>query len=128
MMNRRFPMHFAPDQDAFERLSEAGFLTACLQHGPGISEDWADLSVLDAAELDTAYLDHLAAVAWIEDELRRTPHSPHLGAWVRHFEWGLLRYIRDVRFGWLHHRVYRALTELGERSVRGASPADVLGL
>ena len=128
MINLRFPTHFAPDQDAFERLSEAGFLTACLQHGSGISEDWTDLSGLDAAELDAAYLDHLAAVAWIEEEVQRSTHSPHLGAWTRHFEWGLLRYVRDVRFALLHPRVHRALTDLGERSVRGSSPAEVLGL
>ena len=128
MMNFRFPTHFAPDQDAFERLSEAGFLTACLQHGSGVSDDWTDLADVDAAALEAAYLDHLAAVAYIEEEVQRTPHSPHLGAWTRHFEWGLLRYLRDVRFALLHPRVDRALTALGEQSVRGASPADVLGL
>ena len=128
MINVRFPTHFAPDQDAFERLSEAGFLTACLQHGSSVSDDWTDLADVDAPALEAAYLDHLAAVAYIEEEVQRTPHSPHLGAWTRHFEWGLLRYLRDVRFALLHPRVDRALTALGEQSVRGASPADVLGL
>ena len=128
MINFRFPTHFAPDQDAFERLSEAGFLTACLQHDSGVSDDWTDLTDVEASALDAAYLDHLAAVAWIEEEVQRTTHSPHLGAWTRHFEWGLLRYLRDVRFALLHPRVHRALTALGEQSVRGASPADVLGL
>ena len=128
MMNLRFPTHFAPDQDAFERLSEAGFLSACLQHGSGVSDDWTDLTDVEPGALEAAYLDHLAAVAWIEEEVQRTTHSPHLGAWTRHFEWGLLRYLRDVRFALLHPRVDRALTALGEQSVRGASPADVLGL
>ena len=128
MINFRFPTQFAPDQDAFERLSEAGFLTACLQHGSGVSEDWTDLTDVEASALDAAYLDHLAAVAWIEEEVQRTTHSPHLGSWTRHFEWSLLRYIRDLRFALLHPRVHRALTDLGEQSVRGATPADVLGV
>ena len=128
MINVRLPTHFAPDQDAFERLSEAGFLTACLQHGSGVTDDWADLTDVEPGALEAAYLDYLAAVAWIEEEVQRTTHSPHLGAWTRHFEWGLLRYLRDVRFALLHPRVHRALTALGEQSVRGASPADVLGL
>ncbi|MBD40137.1 MAG: hypothetical protein CMB11_07145 [Euryarchaeota archaeon] len=128
MINHRFPTHFAPDQDAFERLSEAGFLTACLQHGSGVPDDWTDVRGLDADELDVAYLDHLAAVGWVEEELQRSTHSPYLGRWLRHLEWGLLRYVRDVRFALLHLRVQRALVDLGEQTVRGASPADVLGL
>ena len=115
MINLRFPTHFAPDQDAFERLSRpvsdrlpaAWFRRFRRLDGPDRCRGFS---------ARCRYLDHLAAVAWIEEEVQRTTHSPHLGAWTRHFEWGLLRYLRDVRFALLHPRVHRALTALASKA------------